>query len=84
MKIPKKIHFIWVGEKSIPTENLEYIIEFFLKYNNPTDFMYYNLFDKLKCYCPENFFADALSKNNHLNHYNFKYVFDSTIDHKNI
>jgi GR25 family glycosyltransferase involved in LPS biosynthesis len=29
----------------------------------PVDFLYYNLFQKYNCYCPEQFLADALSKN---------------------
>jgi len=52
--------------------------------NGPVDIMYYNLFAKCKCYCPEIFIADALSENNHLNFYDSKYIFKSTIFHKNI
>jgi len=46
--------------------------------------MYYKLYSELNCYSPKNFLADALSKNDHVNHYDTKYVFDSTIVHKNI
>lgn len=47
----------------------------------PVDFLYYYLFESYKCYCPENFLADALSKSEHLNNFDKKYVFDSTIVH---
>lgn len=48
----------------------------------PVDKMYYDLFANNVCYCPEIFIADALSKNNHLNYFNDKFIFESTIEHK--
>jgi GR25 family glycosyltransferase involved in LPS biosynthesis len=60
------------------------LIHNFKKFDMPVDFMYYQLYSDLNCYCPEFFLADALSKNDHLNHHGEKYIFDSTIIHKNI
>jgi len=60
------------------------VIDEFQLFDDPIDFMYYKLFEKYKCYCPESFLADALSKNDHLNHYDIKHIFNSTIVHKNI
>ena len=60
------------------------VIDEFQLFYDPVDFMYYKLFEKYKCYCPESFLADALSKNDHLNHYDIKHIFNSTIVHKNI
>jgi hypothetical protein len=48
--------------------------------NNPADFMYYSLFAESKCYCPENFLADQLSKNIYLKDNSGKYIFDSYLD----
>lgn len=48
--------------------------------NNPADFMYYSLFSENKCYCPENFLADQLSKNIYLKDNSGKYIFDSYLD----
>ncbi len=72
-------HCIGINQKSYDD-----IIQVFTEYSDPTDFMYYKLFNTLKCYCPEHFLVDSLSKNNHLNHFNSKYVFDSTINHINL
>lgn len=52
--------------------------------NNPADFAYYEMYKELKCYSPENFIADAISKQDHLNHVQENYIFDSTIHHKNV
>lgn len=60
------------------------VIDEFQLFDDPIDFMYYKLFEKYKCYCPESFLADALSKNDHLNHYDIKHIFNSTIVHKTI
>lgn len=60
------------------------LIDRFKQLDVPTDFMYYDLFSKVRCYCPEKFLADALSKNTHLNYHNEKYIFNSTIFHKNV
>jgi GR25 family glycosyltransferase involved in LPS biosynthesis len=60
------------------------VINDFKNLNNPTDIMYYNLFSKHKCYCPKLFLADALSKSDQLNYPDKKYIFKSTIHHKNI
>jgi hypothetical protein len=53
------------------------------RYDTPTDFVYYNLFKKYPTYCPENFLADALSTNDHLNHFDNKFKFPSEIQHSN-
>ena len=60
------------------------VIDAFQLFDDPIDFMYYKLFEKYKCYCTESFLADSLSKTDHLNHYDTKHIFNSTIDHKNI
>jgi hypothetical protein len=60
------------------------VIDAFQLFDDPIDFMYYKLFEKYKCYCTESFLADALSKTDHLNHYDPKHIFNSTIVHKNI
>ena len=60
------------------------LIDRFKKLDKPVDIMYYDLFFDVNCYCPEKFLADALSKNNHLDHYDEKYIFNSTIFHKNV
>jgi GR25 family glycosyltransferase involved in LPS biosynthesis len=60
------------------------LIDRFKKLDKPVDFMYYDLFFNVNCYCPEKFLADTLSKNNHLDHYDEKYIFNSTIFHKNV
>ena len=57
--------------------NLETMLE-------PLDISYYHLFNILPCYCPEVFFADAISKNNHLNYINSNLIFESRIYHKKI
>lgn len=62
----------------------DYVINDFKNLNDPSDIMYYNLFSKYKCYCPELFLADALSKSDQLNYPDKKYIFKSTIHHKNI
>ena len=65
-------------------DSYDILIDRFKKLDNPVDFMYYDLFSTVNCYCPEKFLADALSKNNHLDYYDEKHIFDSTIFHKNI
>ena len=60
------------------------LIDRFKKLDKPVDFMYYDLFFDVNCYCPEKFLADSLSKTDHLNHYDTKHIFNSTIVHKNI
>lgn len=68
----------------INSNSYDLLINNFKKLDVPVDFMYYKLYSELNCYSPKNFLADALSKNDHVNHYDTKYVFDSTIVHKNI
>ena len=65
-------------------DSYDILIDRFKKLDKPVDFMYYDLFSTVNCYCPEKFLADALSKNNHLDYYDEKHIFDSTIFHKNI
>ena len=65
-------------------DSYDILIDRFKKLDKPVDFMYYDLFSTVNCYCPEKFLADALSKNNHLDYYDKKHIFDSTIFHKNI
>ena len=65
-------------------DSYDILIDRFKKLDKPVDFMYYDLFSTVNCYCPEKFLADALSKNNHLDYYDEKHMFDSTIFHKNI
>lgn len=54
-------------------------MEFF---DTAVDRIYYDLFVKHGCYCPDQFLADALSRNDHLGYHNSKFIFDSTINHK--
>jgi GR25 family glycosyltransferase involved in LPS biosynthesis len=68
----------------INSNSYDLLINNFKKLDVPVDFMYYKLYSELNCYSPKNSLADALSKNDHVNHYDTKYVFDSTIVHKNI
>jgi GR25 family glycosyltransferase involved in LPS biosynthesis len=68
----------------INSNSYDILINNFKKLDAPVDFMYYKLYSELNCYSPKNFLADALSKNDHVNHYDTKYIFDSTIFHKNI
>jgi GR25 family glycosyltransferase involved in LPS biosynthesis len=68
----------------INSNSYDVLINNFKKLDAPVDFMYYKLYSELNCYCPEKFLADALSKNDHINHYDTKYIFDSTIVHKNV
>lgn len=67
---------------AINQNSYEIAINSFQKYNTPIDFMYYDLFSKLNCYCPENFIADSLSKNDHLGRNDERCIFDSLIHHK--
>jgi GR25 family glycosyltransferase involved in LPS biosynthesis len=55
-------------------------IERFNIINKPADHLYYDLFINNKCYCPENFLADQLSKNFYLKHKDDKYIFESSLD----
>lgn len=54
-------------------------MEFF---DTAVDTIYYDLFQKNGCYCPDQFLADALSKNDHLGYHDPKFIFISTILHK--
>lgn len=57
-------------------------INLFQTYKEYTDKMYYELFSNTKCYCPEKFLIDALSENSHLNYFDSKQIFKSTMNHK--
>jgi GR25 family glycosyltransferase involved in LPS biosynthesis len=79
--------FKWgTGSHCIGINNLIFneAIQTLETYENPVDLLYYSLFKIYPAYCPDNFFADALSKNDHLNYNNSKEIFPSTIFHKNI
>jgi hypothetical protein len=51
-------------------------------YKEPVDFAYYTLFKKYTAFCPEQFLADALSKNDHLGWFDSKSIFPSEIQHQ--
>lgn len=68
----------------INSNSYDILIDRFKILDMPVDFMYYDLYSKMNCYSPEHFLADALSKNNHLEYYSKKHIFNSTIFHKNI
>ena len=53
-------------------------------FDHAADLIYYNLFYKLNCYCPEEFLADALSSNAHLSYSDNKHIFESRIHHARV
>jgi hypothetical protein len=84
---PNLYRFRWgTGSHCVAIKNTAYdnSISILSKLSSPVDLLYYELFSKLNCYCPEKFLADALSKNDHLQHSDKKYIFDSSIIHKNV
>jgi hypothetical protein len=48
----------------------------------PPDFLYYDIYKTYTCYSPENYLAEALSKNDHLGRNDSHCKFDSLIYHK--
>lgn len=84
---PNVYRFIWgTGSHCVAIRNVVYddSIRVLSQFTSPVDLLYYDLFSKFNCYCPDTFLADALSKNDHLQHQDSKYLFDSTITHKNV
>lgn len=84
---PNLYRFKWgTGAHCIAIKNTAYddSINVLGRLDKPVDILYYELFSNHNCYCPEQFLADALSKNDHLQHTDSKYLFDSTIFHKNV
>lgn len=76
--------FKWgTGSHCIAIRNIAYdaTIEALNRITCAADIAYYSLFDHHKCYCPSQFFADAISKNDHLGHFDKKYRFETTILH---
>ena len=79
--------FLWgTGCHCVAVRNsvFDITINRFNLFDHAADILYYNLFARYKCYCPEQFPADALSSNAHLNHADEKHIFESRIRHARV
>jgi len=62
----------------------DFTIKRFNLFDLAADLIYYNLFTRFNCYCPEEFLADALSSNAHLGYSDKKHIFESRIHHATV